>query len=107
MTYINTTNNTILFIHYPATTECYTHSLHDALPICRGDVPSNRRAGSRPEGPALRFAAGAGVRRRRHHHAGAPGPARSEEHTSNSSHVEISYAVFCLKKKIKKKINRV
>src|SRR5690349_23013024 len=26
---------------------------------------------------------------------------RSEEHTSNSSHVEISYAVFCLKKKKK------
>src|SRR5699024_12084799 len=25
---------------------------------------------------------------------------RSEEHTSNSSHVSISYAVFCLKKKI-------
>src|SRR5438874_7887620 len=24
---------------------------------------------------------------------------RSEEHTSDSSHVEISYAVFCLKKK--------
>src|SRR5699024_12455096 len=24
---------------------------------------------------------------------------RSEEHTSNSSHVSISYAVFCLKKK--------
>src|SRR5690606_39453499 len=24
--------------------------------------------------------------------------ARSEEHTSNSSHVKISYAVFCLKK---------
>src|SRR5690625_2800949 len=28
---------------------------------------------------------------------------RSEEHTSNSSHVAISYAVFCLKKKIKNK----
>src|SRR5438874_7877727 len=27
-------------------------------------------------------------------------PNRSEEHTLNSSHVEISYAVFCLKKKI-------
>src|SRR6266498_4355150 len=27
--------------------------------------------------------------------------ARSEEHTSNSSHVRISYAVFCLKKKKK------
>src|SRR5690606_41758190 len=26
--------------------------------------------------------------------------ARSEEHTSNSSHVKISYSVFCLKKKI-------
>src|SRR5690606_3902630 len=26
---------------------------------------------------------------------------RSEEHTSNSSHVKISYAVFCLKKKNK------
>src|SRR5438270_6186807 len=26
---------------------------------------------------------------------------RSEEHTSNSSHSQISYAVFCLKKKIK------
>src|SRR5690349_23907670 len=28
-----------------------------------------------------------------------PGVQRSEEHTSESSHVEISYAVFCLKKK--------
>src|SRR5258707_2568523 len=27
------------------------------------------------------------------------GPTRSEEHTSNSSHANISYAVFCLKKK--------
>src|SRR5690606_40763719 len=31
--------------------------------------------------------------------------ARSEEHTSESSHVKISYAVFCLKKK-KKKTNQ-
>src|SRR5690606_41975947 len=30
--------------------------------------------------------------------AEVPGP-RSEEHTSDSSHVKISYAVFCLKKK--------
>src|SRR5690348_17480571 len=30
-------------------------------------------------------------------------PRRSEEHTSNSSHPSISYAVFCLKKKKKKK----
>src|SRR5690606_41147202 len=29
---------------------------------------------------------------------GLPSNQRSEEHTSNSSHVKISYAVFCLKK---------
>ena len=31
---------------------------------------------------------------------------RSEEHTSNSSHTVISYAVFCLKKKKKIKKNK-
>src|SRR5690606_40561476 len=31
---------------------------------------------------------------------------RSEEHTSDSSHVKISYAVFCLKKKKTKKLTR-
>src|SRR2546426_9290382 len=35
---------------------------------------------------------------RRHH--------RSEEHTLNSSHLVISYAVFCLKKKNKKNISK-
>src|SRR5690554_7446665 len=30
---------------------------------------------------------------------------RSEEHTSESSHVRISYAVFCLKKKKKKDVD--
>src|SRR5437667_2096343 len=32
----------------------------------------------------------------------APVPPRSEEHTSELSHITISYAVFCLKKKTKK-----
>ena len=31
---------------------------------------------------------------------------RSEEHTSNSSHTVISYAVFCLKKKKKHKLKK-
>src|SRR3712207_8468467 len=31
--------------------------------------------------------------------------ARSEEHTSNSSHANISYAVFCLKKKTNIKLD--
>src|SRR2546429_1123149 len=35
--------------------------------------------------------------------AGPPHSARSEEHTSESSHGYISYAVFCLKKKKKLK----
>src|SRR6266403_4489599 len=40
------------------------------------------------------------VRRDRHQRRDLdPGDERSEEHTLNSSHVEISYAVFCLKKK--------
>src|SRR3989442_8314467 len=33
------------------------------------------------------------------HWLAGDGGERSEEHTSNSSHVRISYAVFCLKKK--------
>src|SRR5438874_4530529 len=32
---------------------------------------------------------------------------RSEEHRLNSSHVEISYAVFCLKKKKKTKVKNI
>src|SRR2546430_12965139 len=33
------------------------------------------------------------------HHSGEAAGFRSEEHTSESSHSQISYAVFCLKKK--------
>src|SRR5690349_23699967 len=63
-----------------ATPEIYTLSLHDALPICRGD----RRPGR------TRRAGGHG-----------PGHRRPDRKSTrlNSSHVEISYAVFCLKKK--------
>src|SRR3712207_8320459 len=61
----------------PATTEIYTLSLHDALPICWG---SRRRRRRRPSsrarrGPPRR----SGPRRRRR---GARGAGRSEEHTS-------------------------
>src|SRR5437868_13303243 len=48
-----------------------------------------------------------------HTHRAVPAPhlqgddgRRSEEHTSELRHVSISYAVFCLKKKKKYKINR-
>src|SRR5690349_23937349 len=83
------------FFNYTATTEIYTLSLHDALPI----LP--RRAVRALALVTLRErAAGAAqliaVR-------GAAVPHRAVDRKStrlNSSHVEISYAVFCLKKKI-------
>src|ERR1044071_1915628 len=71
-----------VFFNDTATTEIYTLSLHDALPIwIHGDVH-----GARHPLPLL----------------GAPRRGRrSEEHTSElQSRVDISYAVFCLKKSI-------
>src|SRR5206468_13101441 len=76
------------FFNDTATTEIYTLSLHDALPICRESVRrDDRQAGQPVRG------GGAGGR-----------PARDRKSTRlNSSHDQISYAVFCLKKKKKKK----
>src|SRR5215217_9371156 len=76
------------FFNDTATTEIYTLSLHDALPIWSG-------------GPAPRRAS-AGCRRRP-----GPAPARPDRKSTrlNSSHANISYAVFCLKKK--KKIHSI
>src|SRR5256885_7155272 len=77
------------FFNDTATTEIYTLSLHDALPICR-DVRGHGGAA------CGRYAQGAQL-------AGLHlGQGRSEEHTSELSHLVISYAVFCLKKKKKK-----
>src|SRR5438874_7188910 len=83
------------FFNDPATTEIYTLSLHDALPISA--MTGGARVFSRiwtslrpPRSLASSFE-------------------RNRDRKStrlNSSHVEISYAVFCLKKKKKKKNNR-
>src|SRR5262245_62303422 len=70
-----------VFTH-PATAEIYTLSLHDALPICRGQGLM-----CEPAHPAGRLPRA--VR--------APGDRKSTR--LNSSHLGISYAVFCLKKK--------
>src|SRR5204862_7941187 len=95
----------------PATSEVYTLSLHDALPISGNMVPEERRdrgghARTAPVHPA-RPHAGEGSREDRAgpHGARAARPvdlvlAQDRKSTRlNSSHVEISYAVFCLKKK--------
>src|SRR5207253_9539460 len=75
------------FFNDPATTEIYTLSLHDALPI--SGLRVGRGVARVPERLAVELVR-AGLGRE---------VDRSEEHTSNSSHVAISYAVFCLKKK--------
>src|SRR2546426_8400095 len=74
------------FFNDTATTEIYTLSLHDALP-----VSGSRRRGDRR---AHRLHRGAGQ--------SAASPVRDRKSTRlNSSHLVISYAVFCLKKKKK------
>src|SRR3712207_7631478 len=94
------------FFNDTATTEIYTLSLHDALPIF-GARRAQRAAADRGLPPAG-SAAGPGrpgADRRRPRVADAPGagdagPCPDRKSTRlNSSHANISYAVFCLKKK--------
>src|SRR2546430_13758145 len=84
----------LFFFNDTATTEIYTLSLHDALPICRGRGRGARRR--RPLEEERVQGRTDGIL-----HGRRGGRDRSEEHT-NSSHSQISYAVFCLKKKNKK-----
>src|SRR3712207_7810366 len=100
-----------IFLNDTATTEIYTLSLHDALPICgvalldRRDPVDLEHAG-RQHGEALGVEGEAAHRRRRAgrevdavQDAGAADAQRDRKSTRlNSSHANISYAVFCLKK---------
>src|SRR3712207_8314317 len=84
------------FFNDTATTEIYTLSLHDALPICgresrlcdrrRADRRRRRVRPSTPESSRRDGRVGSGEDRK--------------STRLNSSHANISYAVFCLKKKI-------
>src|SRR3712207_8557410 len=89
------------FFNDTATTEIYTLSLHDALPISsrRGTGPPPF-AGNGPRGPAAR-PPGHRLRRCRPCRASALHAAIQDRKSTrlNSSHANISYAVFCLKKK--------
>src|SRR5471030_3373450 len=69
----------VFFFNDTATTEIYTLSLHDALPISGGN-PRRRRAET------------VGMR-------GSSHPRDRKSTRLNSSHLGISYAVFCLQKK--------
>src|SRR5690242_21964743 len=79
----------LLFFNATATTEIYTLSLHDALPIC---LASDPRAPSQSTVTLARMS-----------EPGSKLDFRDRKSTRlNSSHMSISYAVFCLKKKMKK-----
>src|SRR5437899_8687714 len=80
-----------IFFNETATTEIYTLSLHDALPIYRRDRPQRFDVGHEDVGGQARAA-----HEHTHRHA-EQGDRKSTR--LNSSHLGISYAVFCLKKK--------
>src|SRR5207249_11257989 len=93
--------------NYPAPTEIYTLSLHDALPIstARIELPDGRVLALRLRVPGLHNVRNAAAALAVVHELGADLVHHREDRKStrlNSSHVSISYAVFCLKKKKKK-----
>src|SRR5690606_41934533 len=99
--------------HRAAPAEVHTLSLHDALPIYRDDAaararaqPAQRSAEGREEEKEKRRVGSVGGAGRRPRlgasHRGLRQRRRRGDRKStrlNSSHVKISYAVFCLKKK--------
>src|SRR5690554_1120979 len=85
----NLLSNCLFFFIYTATSQIYTLSLHDALPIYWSKSPV-------PEEYSLRGLDNVTLTVRRLQ------PTADRKSTRlNSSHVRISYAVFCLKKKSK------
>src|SRR2546430_13366789 len=72
------------FFNDTATTEIYTLSLHDALPILKGEK-GRTLFGAEPRSRVWRY------------HGDTLQDRKSTR--LNSSHSQISYAVFCLKKK--------
>src|SRR2546430_16182465 len=97
------------FFNDTATTEIYTLSLHDALPI---SMPEGRVARDPVAREMVREPAEPGLEERGVHDRPASRPLALDERREhadrdrkstrlNSSHSQISYAVFCLKKKKK------
>src|SRR5437899_13094659 len=84
------------FCHDPPPTQLCTLSLHDALPISAGAYghARHRRPAIDEVLPPPAVAQQLVPKR-----SLGTSCCRSEEHTLNSSHLGISYAVFCLKKK--------
>src|SRR5436853_3999991 len=77
----------LFFFHHSATPEIYTLSLHDALPTCTVSPVFTAMDCSAPSAGAGTSTVTLSVSRDR------------KSTRLNSSHLGISYAVFCLKKK--------
>src|SRR5258708_22753851 len=98
---------TFFFFNDTATTEIYTLSLHDALPICawsiRTSIPLPTPAPAPIPPPVSRGKASVyGWFDGKHHWEDSGDEPTVQDRKStrlNSSHQIISYAVFCLKKK--------
>src|SRR2546429_9572064 len=97
------THNTLIFFFFndTATTEIYTLSLHDALPISHGHFLLIGQAAARPDiflertkQADTRAAHGSKLLGK-----ACERPLDRKSTRLNSSHGYISYAVFCLKKK--------
>src|SRR5206468_10479917 len=99
--------HSLLFFNVASTSEIYTLSLHDALPILGSS------AYARPNLAKLQVEQGMIIERRERTVRAAPaevyrafsriGGRKDRKSTRlNSSHDQISYAVFCLKKKKQK-----
>src|SRR3712207_8383860 len=97
----------MFFFNDTATTEIYTLSLHDALPICQPGLPAvlpdhrHRRLRLPGVHRLLRGLPGGhldGLPPPPGPHVGGVSGDRKSTRL-NSSHANISYAVFCLKKK--------
>src|SRR3712207_7111255 len=94
----------LFFFKYTAANEIYTLSLHDALPICTngplgpGTAPPPRPANDWPsvQLPTSTRSGGVSDEVGRWNRQAA---ADRKSTRLNSSHANISYAVFCLKKK--------
>src|SRR3712207_8022424 len=99
-------NCLLFFFNDTATTEIYTLSLHDALPICAEFLRILRPGGwvvlvwNERRAEADGFAAA--YERLLEAHGTDYEQVRQDRKSTrlNSSHANISYAVFCLKKKI-------
>src|SRR5256885_16386576 len=97
-------NYFFFFFNDTATTEIYTLSLHDALPIwkyARARIHSAGQSGNFDQSLEVRGVRTANCARRPVRRSGHAGFVCADRKSTrlNSSHLVISYAVFCLKKK--------